>query len=63
MKTHIYERLTERIGIMMQAKENRFTAEQVAKSEAVEMVCTRYKLKRAEAEQVVSEVLKTLPKE
>ncbi len=63
MKTHIYERITERIGICMQAKENRFTAEQVAKSEAVEMVCTRYKLKRAEAERVVSDVMKTLPKD
>lgn len=60
MKTHIYERLTERIGIMMQAKASRFHAEAHAKIEAVDMVCTRYKLKRAEAEQVVSDVLKTL---
>ena len=63
MKTHIYELLTERIGIMTQSKVNRYTAEQTAKSEAVETVCTRYKLKRAEAEQVVNDVLKTLQKD
>lgn len=63
MKTHVLEILNERIGIMTQSKVSRFTAEQTAKSEAVETVCTRYKLKRAEAELVVNDVLKTFPKD
>lgn len=62
MKEHVLEILNERIGIMEQSRVMPYQAEQVAKLEAVELVCQKYKLKRVEAEKVVSDVFNTLPK-
>lgn len=63
MLNHITERIEERIGITMYTgNPHRFEAERIAKSEAVDLLCSKYKLNRQQAETRVNDIFKSLPK-